>query len=188
MNLLDEARNHALSDYRSAPDFSPTPIAPWPPVDQPRVEVETSPTLETQPTQMLETFYQPPPPPPHPEISLELSRGLADLPQEGDDVADTQNNSDSQVHMSQPDSSEDLALDRTSSHTTATSSFENASSAIDAIPLQDLELTSNFYFPDDSWPNYQEGMDMDSFNFELGWTTSAPTSMLVHKSPSDCGV
>jgi hypothetical protein len=177
MNLLDEARNHALSDYRNASDPSSMSISSWPPVDQLNFEVETRPTLETQPTtqptQILETSYEQPPPSPHPEFSLELSNLFVDLSQETNDVVHIQNDSGSRVRMSGPDSSDNLTLHRASSNRTDNFSFQNASSA-----------TSNIHM---SGPNSSENLTLDRTSSNRTDTSSLQNISMVTDPASQQG-
>jgi hypothetical protein len=173
-SLLDEARNHAISDYNAMLSSSPTIIHPRPPIEQLHFEVWKSPhsTLETKAPEIGEMFSQLPPPSPLPEFSLDFSTHLADLSQENEVVADIQCPSDSHSHTSRPGSSEDLTLDRTSSNTTETSTFQNISTATDPIPLKDFELSDDFVFLDDLGPNYHKSMNLDSFTSTMLWDTS----------------
>ena len=174
LSLLDEARNHALSDYNAPLSSSSTIMHPRPSLNQPHVEVSRSPhsTLETQTTEIVENFYHKPLPSPHPEFSLGFSSHLANLSQRNEGVADIQYPSDSHSHTSRPESSEDSTLDRTSSNTTDTPTFQNISSTTDPTPLQDLELSVDLDFLDDLGPNYQNSMDLDSFASTMPWDTS----------------
>jgi hypothetical protein len=63
-------------------------------------------------------------------------------------------------------------LDRASSNTTDTSTFQNILSTTDPTPLHDLELSGDLDFLDDLGPNYQKSMDLDSFPSMMPWDTS----------------
>jgi hypothetical protein len=186
-SLLDEARNHAIFDYNAMLSSSSTIIHPQPPIEQPHFEVWKSPhsMLETKAPEIREMFSQLPPPSPLPEFSLDFSTHLADLSQENEGVADIQCPSDSHSHTSRPGSSEDLTLDRTSSNTTDTSTFQNIPSTTDPTPLQDLELSDDFDFLDDLDPNYQQDINPDSFTSAVPWDTSAFMPMMVVESILD---
>jgi hypothetical protein len=174
LSLLDEARNHALSYYNAPLSPRSTIMHPRPSLSQPHVEVSGSPypTLETQAIEIIENFHHKRLPSPHPEFSLDFSSHLANFSQENEGVTDIQYPSDSHSHTSRPESSEDLTLDRASSNTTDTSTFQNILSTTDPTPLHDLELSGDLDFLDDLGPNYQKSMDLDSFPSMMPWDTS----------------
>jgi len=82
MNLLDQARNHALSDYRATsvpvPEIS---LHLSQPAEQTLGENAraTTPRMDISGTTMLETFYQPPPPSAYPGLSLDLSDFITEM-------------------------------------------------------------------------------------------------------------
>lgn len=80
MNLLDQARNHALSNYRATSDPA-SEISSHLPAGQIQGENvrPTTPRMDTSGTTMLGAFYQSPPPSILPELPFYLSDFLAEM-------------------------------------------------------------------------------------------------------------
>jgi hypothetical protein len=156
MSLLDEARNHALSNYHTTPDsnqekrFSPSVIGD---------EISTNINKGTNRTGILEAAYQPPPPSEHLASSLDFSDFV--MPPNclvpggfGNPFDDSSSND----LLSMSTLSEGLMQDGSNSSTTEASSFQDTQNSYNISP-KELQLSDEMEFFNSMWetnPNFSD--------------------------------